>query len=475
MSVALRAPWEGPSRWDWRTLWALAIVNGAALALLLAGLGPVVIAAAVLSIAGMLVLARPQRGVLLLVALAPFNGLLLVAPITGAAKAWKEALVILLVAATFVAPLKARAKDARAWPQWAPMLMALLAVATVSGVAMGGLLAVVGMKVVFFYTLLIVVIWRCPLDAVERDRLVTILMATGFITAIIGIGQQLVGHAALEALGYEYNFTIRFTGGFLRSFSTFNQPFGFGLFLMVVLLVGTPFALRDTARARNRAFLLVTPILGIALALTFVRSAWVGLAVGLAYLGLTRNRLLLLGIPAGAVALLVLLALPAAVSGPALSSSSSGQRVTGWQENASQLLTNPIGVGVGASGAASERLGFLRRQASFLFPEPAPAPVSTYQPDNFYFKMLFELGVVGLWLFVLFLAAVIGSTRSAERRHAGAADGDLAGGITAMVIAAAAACFVQTYFEIFPVDVLFWVLIAVAATMPTERLWHESP
>jgi hypothetical protein len=45
----------------------------------------------------------------------------------------------------------------------------------------------------------------------------------------------------------------------------------------------------------------------------------------------------------------------------------------------------------------------------------------------------------------------------------------LAEGVTAMVLAAIAACAVATYFEIFPLDLLFWVLVAVVASMSADR------
>ena len=59
----------------------------------------------------------------------------------------------------------------------------------------------------------------------------------------------------------------------------------------------------DRARPRNRLFLLLLPIYAAGLLLSTTRSAFVGIAVGLAYLGWKRYRVLLLLIPAGLVAL----------------------------------------------------------------------------------------------------------------------------------------------------------------------------
>ncbi|HUP68722.1 MAG TPA: O-antigen ligase family protein [Acidimicrobiales bacterium] len=394
---------------------------------------------------------RPQRGLLVLAALAPFNGLLIIVPHPPALDGWKEGLVLATLLCTFLAPATARADSKERLPGWSPAVIGLVGLAVVSGLAIGGAQALVGLKVGYFFVLVAVAVWRCPLDGRERDRLVTILMVVGALTAAYGLVQQVLGAGRLNAMGYPYNDTIRFTGGFLRSFSTFNQPFGFGFFLMVVLLVGIPQALSEPRRWRNRVFLLLLPLLGLGLLSSVVRGAWLGAAVGIAYLGAHRYRVLLLLIPLAAVSVAFL---PGEFASSALSPSSAEQRTSSWQENIGRVLAHPLGVGVGASGAAAEKVA-------------GPDGAKTYQPDNFYFKILLELGLLGLWLLVLLLVAAFACTRAAAKRLAGR-DAALASGVSAMVVAAAAASVVATYFEIFPMDLLFWLLIAVVARCDPE-------
>ena len=422
--------------------------NAVLVALLAAGRAGAVLAVAVLAPVVLAVVHRPQRGVLLLAALVPFHGLLLIVPAPPLASAWKEALVVGTLVCTFVAPASARGPTDRRPPGWAPGVIALLVVASASAVVVGGLQAAVGLKVLFFYPLVAVILWRCPLDGRERDHLVTILMATGVVASLVGVGQQLVGADRLNQLGYEYNTTIRTTGGFLRSFSTFNQPFGFAFFVMLSLLIGIPQAFSEPGRPRNRLFLFMLPVLGLGLASSFVRGAWIGLAVGVAYLAFSRHRALLLFLP---LAVLSIPVLPGDVTATALSSRSSVQRVTSWGERVDQLRDNPAGVGIGATGSASEKVATVRDRSD------------TYQPDNYYFKVGLELGVVGLWLQLLLLAAAFTSCRDAAVLLPGR-DGELALGSAAMVLAAAAASVVATYFEIFPMDVYFWLLLGVVAT-----------
>jgi hypothetical protein len=434
----------------------LAGVNLAIVVALLAGGDAAVLAivtSGALVLISLAIAARPQRGVLLLAALVPFDGLLLISPFPPWMKGWKEALVLLTFGAVVIAPRTARGSGDRDLPRWLPALAGMGVLSLVSAILVGGLRAVVALKIGFFYLLVFAAVWRCPLDARERDRLVSIFMVTGFVTAMVGILQQFAGQERLAALGYEYNVTIRTTGGFLRSFSTFDHNFPFALFLMLVLLIGLPIALTDSHRLRNRLFLIGLPVYGVGLLTTVVRAAWLGMAVGLLYLGLRRFRSLLLPIP---LALVALLFLPSSLGAAALSSSSSRERVGLWESNIATVVAHPLGVGIGASGSASEKAT-----------ELASRDDSVYQPDNYYYKTLYELGLLGLWMLLLFLVSAFISVRVASSQLSGV-DAALAHGVSASVLAAAVISTVATYFEIFPMDVYFWLLLGVVATCPHE-------
>ncbi|MDQ4068434.1 MAG: O-antigen ligase family protein [Actinomycetota bacterium] len=393
---------------------------------------------------------RPQRGLLVLAALVPFDGLLLLVPrLPPPAAGWKEALVVATLGATFVAPAGARAATGRRLPDWVPAVAGMVALGLVSALVVGGLQAAWGLKISFFFLLVAIVVWRCPLSRRERDAVVTILMATGFVTAVYGLAQQALGTSGLAALGYQYNSTIRTTRGLLRSFSSFDNPFAFGFFLMLVVLIGVPHALARPDRLRSRLFLLALPVFVGALASTFVRGAWVGLVVGLAYLGWARFPRLLLGLP---LVLVGVLLLPSAVSSAAFSSSSGAQRVAGWQANLSEVTRHPLGLGLGSSNAAAEKVA-----------GTGPQRDGVYHPDNEYYRAVYELGVLGLWFTVLLYASAFLSVR------AGGADRDSEDGLFALavsstVLAAAAASVVATYLDTFPNNVYFWLLLAVVAT-----------
>jgi O-antigen ligase len=139
-----------------------------------------------------------------------------------------------------------------------------------------------------------------------------------------------------------------------------------------------------------------------------------------------------------------------------LSERSSEERVDLWSSNASEIAHHPFGVGIGATGSAAEKVAELREVKD-----------ESFQPDNYYFKTAIELGVVGLWIFVLFLIAAFGSASAAGRVLTGT-DAALADGVAAMVLAAVAVSAVATYFEVYPLDAYFWMLLGVVGTCATE-------
>ena len=426
---------------------------------------------------GLAVLARPQRGLLVLAALLPFDGLLVVVPGGDAVGAWKEALLLGVLLATFLSPQAARrARTARVLPSglaaWLPPLVGLVSIGLVSAVLDGGVVGLIGLKVNFFYALVPLVLWRCPFDRAERDRLVTILMATGVVTAVFGLVQQVLGAERLNQLGFEYNTNIRFAGGLLRSFSTFTQPFSFALFVALVLLVCLPVALSDPRRTRNTLFLVATPVLAAGMAASVVRGAYVATLVGLVFLMFWAYRglvhVLVPGAVVGAVAVTVLL--PGTLGAAFLSSSSLGQRTTGWSLVWERIVGAPLGNGIGVTSSAAEKALELGAAPQSVLVLDGQA----YQPDNYYVKTLLELGPVGLWLFLLLGAGAVYAAVRAARGSVGN-DRALAAGVGASVLGAAAAATVSTYLEVFPLDFYFWLLLGVLLCYATPSTSTRSP
>jgi hypothetical protein len=393
---------------------------------------------------GLAIAQRPQRGVLMLIALVPYWGLDAIAPIPSG---WKEALCLYTLIWTLLS-IAGKPRPRFPLPKVVQPFLAYFGVACLSAAVVRGAQAEIGLKIGFFWVLMAVLVWLRPLDARERDGVITIMMVNAVITALVGLAQQVVGAARLVSLGYSYNTTVRFTGHFLRSFSTFRLPFDFGFYLALVIVIGTSVSLREPRRTRSIFFFITLPIVTAGLLFTFVRGAYLVVAIGILYLAIVRYRWLLLGVP---VALLLLLLLPGQYATPALGATSLGQRSQSWTDNISTIF-DATGHGIGTTGSAGAKVDQRLKIIG-----------GAYQPDNQYFKTIYELGVFGLFFFVFLLVSALVTARSAATRLHGR-DQALAEGLSAHILGVMVACFVATYFEIFPMDFFFWLLLGIVVT-----------
>jgi O-antigen/teichoic acid export membrane protein len=405
---------------------------------------------------------RPQRGILLLAALVPLDGLLVLVSQSGAVKSWKEGLVAITLVASLPSTGRASLPSIRQIGWFVPL--ALLLAWSVLTLPFFGLHAgVTGFRIEYFYVLLPVIVWRHPLTRRDRDRLLSILMIDAFVAASYGLLQQVLGGARLASIGYPYNEVIRFTGSHLRSFSTFVQPFPYAYFLMMVILLGLVPSIETRGRLRSKLFLASMPVMFTGILVAFVRGALLGLAAGLIYICIRRYRRAFFFVP---VLFLVVLYLPASLAGSVLQSKSLGDRSSGWEQNLGLVLRHPLGQGLGSSGAGAEVLAPATNPTTLV-----SAATTTYQPDNDYYNVAFELGLPGLWFFLIFIFEATRSSHFRTRRGP-PEDREFALGVTAFLLAVIAASFVSTFFEIFPMNVYVYLLIGVLASqvdLPRRR------
>lgn len=413
---------------------------------------------------------RPQRAVLLLAALLPYDGLLLLVPHPGIVEGWKEGLVLLAVGAAVIAPSVHRRDAPSARPPWAVPLVGLFGLALVSLLLTNQRVALIGLKVMLFYAVLPFAMWRCPLTRRDRDRIVTLFMVNAFVTAAFGIVQQILGGDRLNQLGFDWNTALRTAGGRLRSISTFNQPFPFAFYVTLALLIGLSVALADPRRLRNKLFLVASPMIAFGMLTAIVRGAILALGVGLVYLAISRFRPLVHAGVAAIVALLLFV--PGGAFKVFTSSTSLGQRQSGWSSTAAYIVERPLGYGLGAVGAAGEKAWPLPDDTTPRF--GLPIYMVPYQPDNQYITIGLQLGVLGLWSFLL---VVFGGYAHARRiaRTAGGDDASLAHGIAASILGAAVAGLVATYWEIFPLDLYFWMTLGVLLSISNPSSTTPSP
>jgi len=453
MAAALRDARDRLGEWRPTSPGIVAVALVVLTVALVLGWGLWVLLAAVLVPTAIAVARRPQRGIVLFALVLPFDGLIKVFG-PGWADPWKQVLIAVLLVLTFTCPPEARAPRGRKVPGWMPAFAGLLVLGLISAVFVDRTTALTGLRISYFSVLILVVIWRCPLDRRDRDQLISVLLGLAIVTSLVGLWQQVVGHAYLADLGYQYDENIRFTVGLtLRSFSTFNLPFSFGFFLMIAVLAILPMAMAEPGRLRSKVFFVCLPLFAAGMISSFVRGAMLGLAVGLLYLAFHRYKVLVYGIPLVLVAALFIPS-GATVTSAVFTSSSLGERTTSWQDRFEQIIDHPLGAGIGTTGAAADRTAIIKNADRD----------ATYQPDNSYLKVTFELGVIGLWFLVALLVSMFLSTRAVERRCQGI-DQDFVSGVSAQWLAIITASLVATYLELVPMDQYFWMMIGIVATM----------
>jgi O-antigen ligase len=214
-------------------------------------------------------------------------------------------------------------------------------------------------------------------------------------------------------------------------------------------------ALAEPRRLRSKLFFATLPIVAVGLLFSFVRGAMLGLALGLLYLAFHRYKGLVYGIP---FVLLLALFIPAGnVTSAVFSNESIQVRTFSWADRLELYAERPLGTGIGTTGAAAEKAAKLKFQD----------PNDTYVPDNTWLKVMFELGVLGLWIFVGMLVSMFSFTRRTERRASGI-DGHFVTGVAAQFVGIMAGGLVATYLELAPMDQLFWLMIGVVATIAPE-------
>lgn len=234
------------------------------------------------------------------------------------------------------------------------------------------------------------------------------LMALGPVLAVYAVIQYLGPLPRWDEVWLQsVNFTT--TGspllGHIRVWSTLNSPGTFGAMagLMVLCYLGSK---------RFSAFTAIgLGIVLVALALSFVRAAWVAVVIGLIVLAIA-SRGAGSGRVLGATAAVVGIVLALAASNPTVGAvlnradtlgSTSGDtsaqaRLSRPQTVIPLAATRPGGFGLGSAGESSR-----------LSPSSNDAIRAS---DNGYLALIYQLGLVG---FVLVLGALIYSTRSAVR------------------------------------------------------------
>lgn len=331
-----------------------------------------------------------------------------------------------------------------------PVRMGLIVLVVAGGLSAIGSLqpwtSLVGAAQLAFWALMFVVLDE--LLASRRDVL-QLLGAIGLSSAVPLIA-GLVGAVARAGPLVETKGTL------VRVTSTFGSSNQFGRYLMLLLLMAWAVQAALPRRYRLAVFMASLPATAL-LVLTYTRSAWLGLVVGLVVIGVVHNRRALVGllaVPAG-----LLLAVPAirdrifTTASPYENATGSiGWRLSYWQEVLPLAERNPLtGIGLGVTQLQTE--------------EGAA-------PHNEYLRFLVETGVVGLAAYLGLLLALVVTAARAVRRCSDGLTRRLGVGFGACVAATLVASAVANLV----LDVaLMWLLMAFAAATASSLRLETEP
>ncbi len=260
----------------------------------------------------------------------------------------------------------------------------------------------------------------------------TALMAAAAIAAAVGVAQQFIGAETLvQQWGYQYGSEIRTSGGgTLRSLGTLDEPFSYAVILLAALAVLVP--LRTSHSRARIALIAITTLLIAGVVVSYVRTAFVILAL-LALLAIFQRRhtfrvgrAATIITAAAVLAITSALAVTGALAGgsaptPTKTTALNG-RLTLWERAIGTPYLAIVGHGVGAIGAGATRAQIsgiatppANASATAVNAQPSPA-VPVQFVDSLYVSTIIDVGVVGLLLLVAVLArsAQLGA-RSAKR------------------------------------------------------------
>jgi len=256
------------------------------------------------------------------------------------------------------------------------------------------------------------------------------LILSALIQSVIGISQFLlqdsgsvpmIGLGSHEAWQAGTSVLKTVSGRFLRAYGTFPHPNIYGWFLSVSLFVLVYRAMSASSDLRRRLLVMALPVISFGLLVSFSRSAWAGLVLGLVFLSVSVFRSVKSGaakrIASVLAATILLSATVFAVllrdaafsrfdAGAVSAEGSVTDRIATYRDSLAIFREHPVtGVGIGNSTA-------------WILRSDSDRPVWSVQPaHDVPLLVLSELGVPGLVLFLAFPVVIAASTRSIRHAH----------------------------------------------------------
>jgi O-antigen ligase len=236
------------------------------------------------------------------------------------------------------------------------------------------------------------------LDDFDIKTLARIILIIGLVIAALAIIQYFTPNNILESIGYSDDALSRpgqifqTVSNQKRAFGTLSGPNQLGAYLMLAFLISVVF-LSNKNNLVNKYLHIATGLVSlIAIYFSFSRAAWLGILVGIAaYLAIKfwqkikSHRLLL----AGLILLFLIVILISGYSDIILRQTDQ-TRIDRLSQSLDLLIDNPLGLGIGMVGPASQWL--------------TNKPIIS---ESFYLQIGLELGISGLIILIILLYQLV--------------------------------------------------------------------
>lgn len=280
------------------------------------------------------------------------------------------------------------------------------------------------------------VLERLVTDGARMRRLLAAVFASAVIPLIVGF------------VGFATGGFVEEKGGFDRMTSTFTQSNGYSRYLVLILLMAV--AVYRHVHGRTKLGMSALIVLGsVSLVLTYTRSAWLGLVIGLIVIGILQSRVILPVLLVGAVVALVAVpSIGSRLTDVTTDTSAAAGETTDslswrfgyWAEVLPLANESPVvGIGLDATSAMTE--------------EAKP-------PHNDFLRAYVEGGLIGFTAYLALLGALVGTARQALRRARPGLERGVAVGFTGFLVSFIA---ISTVANVIQNVVMLWYVLALAA------------
>ncbi|MGV3137195.1 O-antigen ligase family protein [Brevibacillus agri] len=387
-------------------------------------------------------------------------------PIPVVSSFWDEALLIILMVFTFGAFLQTN--------RTMPGIKHLLSAFFVLGLALmvtdmaNWEASVEGFRSVYQYIIAFLMGFYLLKSADDLDKFMKGLALIGFLAAVVGVMQVVLGVKTPESWVQEGEAITT------RAFSFVTSPNVLGSYMALIAPVAAGLFMKATSRKEKWVWAIVTLTTLLALLLTGSRGAWFALAFALfVCFYIWNKRIAGYLVLAGIIGLVALFFVPESVpmvgtvknriftlfTPEYFESSSQGGRVGRWGEAYDKMRIEPLfGVGLGHHGGAVASRHF-----------------GTIYSDSYFFKSLAEYGLIGIILLIGLVVSMLKYGAGLVSKLQGSPHFFSVLGLFGGLIAVATHNLVENIFEVPFLALYFWLfggfLCALYVDQTQNKRW----